>query len=199
MWHTWRATREAFTCIYLVLLLFLSISLEGALVETLLSILGDTYFIISWSFGMVKTLICPYLLGFVLWRWSTCYFGVLTTSFLMEHSIYLASCTLIHGIDCLGIHTWIGYMHRGPLVIFGGWLWSILLGGIFYCFISQAPWGPHFVSSSRWTLENILLGLTLFYYTSHASILEGKFHVDILHVDLVFMPIFSCTPSLRDF
>jgi hypothetical protein len=74
-------------------------------VETFLAILGDIYFIISWSFGMVKTLIRPYLLGFALWRWSTCYFGVLTTSFLVECSIHLASCTFIHGVGYLGIHT----------------------------------------------------------------------------------------------
>jgi hypothetical protein len=76
MWHTWRATRVDFACIYLVLLLLLSISLESTLVETLLAILGDIYFIISWSFEMIKTLIPLYLLGFVLWRWSTYYFGV---------------------------------------------------------------------------------------------------------------------------
>jgi hypothetical protein len=105
MWHTWRATRVAFACIYLVLLLFLSISLEGALVETLLAILGDIYFIISWSFGMVKTLIRPYLLGFVLLEIVHLLFWGLTTSFLVERSIYLAACTFIHGVGCLGIHT----------------------------------------------------------------------------------------------
>jgi hypothetical protein len=44
------------------------IFLEGARVKTFLAILGD----ISWSFGIVKTLIRPSLLGFSLWRWSTC-------------------------------------------------------------------------------------------------------------------------------
>ena len=95
----------AFSCIYLVLLLFFSISLEGALVKTVRAILGDIYFIISWSFDMVKTLIRPYLLGFPLCRWSTGYFGVLTTSFLLERSIHLASNIFIYGVGYLGTHT----------------------------------------------------------------------------------------------
>lgn len=48
------------------------IFLEGTLVETLFVNLEGIYFIITWSFGMVKTLIHLYLLGFV----STSYFGV---------------------------------------------------------------------------------------------------------------------------
>jgi hypothetical protein len=36
--------------------------------ETLLAILGGAYLFISWSFGMVKTLNRPYLLGFVLFE-----------------------------------------------------------------------------------------------------------------------------------
>jgi hypothetical protein len=41
-------------------------SLEGELVETLLSLFGGVYLFISWSFGMVKNLIHPYLFGVVL-------------------------------------------------------------------------------------------------------------------------------------
>jgi hypothetical protein len=43
---------------------YIWIFLEGTLVEKFLVILGDIYFIISCNFGMVKTLIHPYLLGF---------------------------------------------------------------------------------------------------------------------------------------
>jgi hypothetical protein len=104
--HVWHIT-----CIYLVILLYLGISLEGELVETLLAILGGVYLFISWSFGMVKTLIRPYLpwicfvggcpltiLGFdyFIFLWTTFYFWRL----VMEHSprrnillLYL-SCTL---------------------------------------------------------------------------------------------------------
>jgi hypothetical protein len=71
------------------------ISLEGKLVETLLAILGGVYLFISWSFGMVKTLIFPYLLGFVLLEVSHLLFWGLTTS----------SYTFIHGVGCLGICT----------------------------------------------------------------------------------------------
>jgi hypothetical protein len=83
----------------------LGISLEGELVETLLAILRGVYFSISWSFGMVKTLIRPYLLGFVLLEIVHLQFWSLTTSFLVERSIYLASCTFINGVGFLGIHT----------------------------------------------------------------------------------------------
>jgi hypothetical protein len=41
--------------VYLVSLLYLGIFMEGELMETLLVIFGGVYFIISWSFGMVKT------------------------------------------------------------------------------------------------------------------------------------------------
>jgi hypothetical protein len=78
--------------------------LEGALVETLLVILGGIYFIISWSFGMVKTLIGPSLLGFVLLEMVHLLFWGLNTSFLVEHSINLAPCTFLHEIDFLGTH-----------------------------------------------------------------------------------------------
>jgi hypothetical protein len=54
------------TCIYLVILLYLGISLEGELVETIIPIIGGVYLFVSWNFGMVKTLIHPYLFGFVL-------------------------------------------------------------------------------------------------------------------------------------
>jgi hypothetical protein len=79
--------------------------LEGALVETLLAILGGIYFIISWSFGMVKTLIGPSLLVFVLLEMVHLLFWGLTTSFLVEGSIKLAPCTFIHEIGYLGTHT----------------------------------------------------------------------------------------------
>jgi hypothetical protein len=41
-------------------------------------------------------------------------FWGLTTSFLVERSIYLAPWTFIHGVGCLGnqdSHMWISYMH----------------------------------------------------------------------------------------
>jgi hypothetical protein len=56
----------------------------------------------------------------------------------------------------------------GPLSIFGGQLWSIHLGGIFYCYISHAPWRVHLVSSFRWNFEHILLVWRLILY--HACI-----------------------------
>jgi hypothetical protein len=88
MWHI--------ACIYLVFLLYLSIFFEGALMETVLAILGGLCFIISLSFGMVKTPIGSYLLGFVLLEMVHLLFWGLTTSFIVEHSIYLAPCTFIH-------------------------------------------------------------------------------------------------------
>jgi hypothetical protein len=54
---------------------------------------------------MVKTLILPYLLGFVLFERVHLLFWCLPTSFLVEHSIYLASCTFIHRVGRLEIHT----------------------------------------------------------------------------------------------
>jgi len=41
--------------------------------------------------------------------------------------------------------------------------------------------------------------LKLFYYIFLACILEGAFYVDLLHADLVIMPIFSCMPLLDTF
>jgi hypothetical protein len=58
---------------------------------------------------MVKTLIRP--------NWPTCYFWVLTT-FLVECSIFLASCTFVHGVGYLGIHTWIGCMYFVDFLLF---------------------------------------------------------------------------------
>jgi hypothetical protein len=81
MWHI--------ACIYLVILLYLGVPLEGKLVDTLLAILGGVYFIISWSFGMVKTLIRHYLIGFV----------------LLEISHYI-SCVALHLLGNLHIHSW---------------------------------------------------------------------------------------------
>jgi hypothetical protein len=52
---------------------------------------------------MVKTLIRPYLLGFVFLEMVHLLFWGLTTSFLVDHSIYLAPCTFIHGVGFLGI------------------------------------------------------------------------------------------------
>jgi hypothetical protein len=71
----------------------------------MLAILGGIYFIISWSFGIVKTLIRPNLLGFVSSKILHLLFWGLTTSFLVERAIYLASCTFIDGVGFLGIHT----------------------------------------------------------------------------------------------
>jgi hypothetical protein len=65
-------------------------------VEILLAILGGVCIFISWRFDMVKTLICPYLLGFVLLEVAHLLFWGLTTS----------SCTFIHGVGCLGICTY---------------------------------------------------------------------------------------------
>jgi hypothetical protein len=88
--HVWHIT-----CIYLVILLYLGISLEGELLETLLAILGGVYLFISWCFGMVKTLILPYLHGFVLLEVAHLLFQGLTTSF----------CIFFHGVGCLSICT----------------------------------------------------------------------------------------------
>jgi hypothetical protein len=54
--------------------------------------------------------------------------------------------------------TCVDWLHAscGPLAILGWWLWSILLGRLFYCFLTHASWRVHLVSSSRWTLEHIL-------------------------------------------
>jgi hypothetical protein len=104
--HTWHIA-----CIYLVILLYLSISLEGALVETLV-IYGGIYSIISWSFGMVKTPIRLYLLGFVLW-WR----GPLLISgfnyFTSWGALHLLGTLHIHSWNWLlwDSHMWIGYMH----------------------------------------------------------------------------------------
>jgi hypothetical protein len=83
------------TCIYLVLFLFLSIPLEGELVETLLAILGGVYLFISWSFGMVKTLIPPYFPRFIL----------LEVSHLLFWGLTISSCAYIHGVGFLRICT----------------------------------------------------------------------------------------------
>jgi hypothetical protein len=93
------------TCTYLVFLLYLKVSLEGTLVKTLLAIYGGIYFIISWSFDMVKTLIFPYPIGNVLLEMVRLLFWGLTTSFLVECSIYLSPCIFIHGVGCLEIQT----------------------------------------------------------------------------------------------
>jgi hypothetical protein len=94
MWHI--------TCIYLVILLYLGISLEGELVETLLAILGGVYLFISWSFGMVKTLIRPYLpwICFV----GGCPLTILGFDYFILH---------IHPWSWLpwDLHMWIGCMH----------------------------------------------------------------------------------------
>jgi hypothetical protein len=76
------------TCIYLVILLC-------ELVETVHAILGGVYLFISWSFGMVKTLIRPHLPRFVLLEVAHLIFWGLTTSY----------CTIIHGVGCLGIYS----------------------------------------------------------------------------------------------
>jgi hypothetical protein len=76
---------------------------------------------------------------------------------LLFWCLITSSCTFIHGVGCLGFaHGWL-HASCGPLSIFGGCLWSIILGGIFYCYISHAPCRVHFVSSCRWTLKHILL------------------------------------------
>lgn len=39
-------------------------------------------------------------------------------SFLVEHLIYLAPLTFIHGVGCLGINTWIDCMHLVDHLLF---------------------------------------------------------------------------------
>jgi len=55
------------------------------------------------------------------------------------------------------------------------------------------------VSSSRWTLEHILLDSTLFNYILHPSILGGQNLVDLLHVDLVIFLNLVVQPLLETF
>jgi hypothetical protein len=47
--------------------------------------------------------IFPYLHGFILLDMVLFLFWGLTTSFLVERSIYLASCTFIHGVGCVAL------------------------------------------------------------------------------------------------
>jgi hypothetical protein len=68
--------------------------------------------------------------------------------------------------------THVGWLHAscGPLAILGWLLWSILLGGLLYCFLTHASWRAHLVSSSRWPLEHILLCWRYFtIFCMHAS------------------------------
>lgn len=57
------------------------------------------------KFGMLKTHICLYFLGFVLLEMVCLLLWGLNTSFILELSIYMVLCTCIHGVGCLGIHT----------------------------------------------------------------------------------------------
>jgi hypothetical protein len=85
------------------------------------------------------------------------FFG-LTTSFLWSTpSSWHFACSSMDLVALGFIH--VGWLHAscGSLTIFEWLLWNILLGGLFYCFISHAPWRVHFVSFSRWILEHILL------------------------------------------
>jgi len=57
---------------------------------------------------------------------------------------YFISCgaldLLVMELVSLGF-THMDWLHAfsRPLAIFEGWLWNILLGGIFYCFVSHGP------------------------------------------------------------
>jgi hypothetical protein len=146
---------------------------------------------------MAKTLIRPYLLGFVLWRWSTSYFGVLTTIFV-EHTIYLASCAFIHGVGYLGIHT-CGLVACILWTSCNFWrrlLRSILLGGLLYCLFSHASWMAHLMSSPRWTLEHILLRGDLFYYILHACIFGGRIPCGHVAFDFIWCLFLVVGPPL---
>jgi hypothetical protein len=68
-----------------------------------------------------QILIRPYLLGFALWRWSTCYFGVLTTSFLVECSLH------IHPWSWLpwNLHMWSACMHAHSWRVHSMWTLGI--------------------------------------------------------------------------
>jgi hypothetical protein len=153
----------------------------------LLSIFGDS----SWRVHMWKFLLaifgdclggrtCGEMFYFLFWE--------LTTSFLVECSIYLASCTFIHGVGCLGIHTCglVACILWTSCYFWRRLLWSILLGGLLYVLFSHASWRVHLVSSPRWTLEHILLCGELFYYILHACILGGHIPCGHLAFDLVW-------------
>jgi hypothetical protein len=59
----------------------------------------------------------------------------------------------------------------GPLVIFGWLLWSIVLEGLFYCFIYHTTWKAHLVSSYRWTLStSSKVEVILLYIVSRPSL-----------------------------
>ena len=73
----------------------LSISLEGKLVKTLLSILGVVYLFTPWSFCMVETLIDPHLPRLFL----------LEVAHLLFCGLTISSYTFIHGFGCFGTCT----------------------------------------------------------------------------------------------
>jgi hypothetical protein len=106
-------------CIYLVMLLYLGISLEGELVEPLLPILGGVYFMISWSFGMVKTLIRPYLLEFALFEithllsWALDYFISYGALHLLG-SLRFHTCGLVACILWTTFYFWRMVMEHSP-------------------------------------------------------------------------------------
>jgi hypothetical protein len=81
-------------------------------VETLLAIYGGIHFIISWSFGMVKTLIFPYLLGFVLLEMVHMLFWGLN----FDHFL---SCGALHLLGTLHIHLWSWLPWDSCMPIFG--------------------------------------------------------------------------------
>jgi hypothetical protein len=97
--HVWHIT-----CIYLVILLYFGISLEGKLAETLLPILGRVKLFISWSFAMVKTQNPNFPLSPWICFVGGCPLTILGFDYFILH---------IHPWSWLSwdLHTWIGCMH----------------------------------------------------------------------------------------
>jgi hypothetical protein len=162
----------------------------------LLSFFGDS----SWKVHMWKFLLaifgdclgghsCGMMFYFLFWE--------LTTSFLVEHFIYLASCTFIYEVGFLGVHT-CGLVACILLTSYYFWrsLWSILLGELLYVLFSHPSWRAHLVSFPRWTLEHILLCGELFYYTLDTCILGRHIPCGHLAFDLVWCLFLMGHPPL---
>jgi hypothetical protein len=107
---------------------YLGIHTCGVVVCTMYAFLEGAFHVDTWhltwfdAYCLVVHPLLEHYLVHTLWRWSTCYFGVLTTSFLVEHSIHLATCTFIHGVGYLGIHT------CGEVVCMHSWSFMWTLG-----------------------------------------------------------------------
>lgn len=122
----------------------------------------------------------------------------LITYFLMEFSIYLDFCTYIHGVGCLGIHTYglvaciqqnFDYFQRRLIC-------NILVGGSLYVLFSYAPWRVHIGSYLSQTLEDIQPCVELFYYTFHACILGGHIQFKNFTFDLTWCLCLVVHPPL---